>query len=100
MDDTRFADALRQILAARGLTQADIASAAGINKSTISNLLASRRPPSLDNLLRLAAALAVSVDQLLGRAELLPGRMPAEVLSDAVLLQELQKRLQDRNGKR
>ncbi len=51
----------------RGLTQADLARRAGMQAASISHFEPGQRLPSLDSLVRLADALEVSVDMLLGR---------------------------------
>lgn len=52
---------------ASGLTQADLAKAAGVPRSTITNLESGAGNPSLANLARLASALQVSIEELLAR---------------------------------
>jgi DNA-binding XRE family transcriptional regulator len=49
----------------RGLTQQQLAAAAGISKPYISQIEGEARTPSIDVIKRLAAALAVDVDDLL-----------------------------------
>ena len=51
----------------RGMTQADLGSAAGIAPAAISHFETGQRVPSVESLLKLADALSVSVDFLLGR---------------------------------
>lgn len=52
----------------RGLTQAELGIQAGIAAASVSHFETGQRSPSLDSLVKLADALAVSVDVLLGRA--------------------------------
>ncbi len=59
--------ALREM---RGLTQAELGSRAGIAAASISHFETGQRIPSLDSLIRVADALDVSVDALLGRIPL------------------------------
>jgi transcriptional regulator with XRE-family HTH domain len=56
--------AMRQ---ARAFTQADLAKAAGLPRSTITNLESGAGNPSLANLGRLAEALQVSIEELIAR---------------------------------
>jgi transcriptional regulator with XRE-family HTH domain len=57
--------ALREL---RGLTQAELGSRAGIGAASVSHFETGQRTPSLESLVKLADALQVSVDVLLGRA--------------------------------
>jgi transcriptional regulator with XRE-family HTH domain len=52
----------------RGLTQAELGKRAGMAAASISHFETGQRAPSLESLVRLADALHVSVDTLLGRA--------------------------------
>jgi transcriptional regulator with XRE-family HTH domain len=51
----------------RGLSQAELAAKCGFQPSAVSHFEAARRAPSFDNLRRLADALNVTIDYLLGR---------------------------------
>ncbi|MGD8450529.1 MAG: helix-turn-helix transcriptional regulator [Phycisphaerae bacterium] len=62
-----FADRLRKIRLERGLSQTDLAKRARFQPSAISHFETRTRSPSFDNLRRLADALGVSIDYLLGR---------------------------------
>jgi transcriptional regulator with XRE-family HTH domain len=62
-----FGELLRTAREAKGLTQAELAQRAGFQPSAIAHFEAGRRTPSLDNFRRLADALAVTLDFLLGR---------------------------------
>ena len=53
----------------RKLTQGQLANAAGLPPSSVSHFESGARKPSFDNLKRLAGALAVTTDYLLGRAD-------------------------------
>jgi transcriptional regulator with XRE-family HTH domain len=64
---TEFAERLRKIREEKGLTQAELAQRSGLQPSAIAHFEAGRRSPSLDNLRRLADALSVTLDYLLGR---------------------------------
>jgi transcriptional regulator with XRE-family HTH domain len=50
----------------RGLTQAQLGAASGLNRTAISHFEAGRREPNLPNLVRLAEALGITTDHLLG----------------------------------
>ncbi|MVB04204.1 helix-turn-helix domain-containing protein [Agrobacterium vitis] len=50
----------------KGVTQAEVASAAGISRTQIANLERGRGEPSISSLIRLAAYFCVSTDYLLG----------------------------------
>jgi transcriptional regulator with XRE-family HTH domain len=63
-----FADRLRKTREAKSLSQAELGQKAGLQASAISHFEAGRRSPSFDNLIRLADALSVTLDFLLGRA--------------------------------
>lgn len=68
-DDRIFQARLAQARALRQLSQADLGKKTGIPASSISHFEAGTRKPSFDNLRRLANALSVSTDYLLGRVE-------------------------------
>ncbi len=57
---------LRELRAQRGLTLAQVAERASIDLSTLSRLESGKRRLALDHLPRLAAALGVSADELVG----------------------------------
>ena len=52
----------------KGLTQAQLAEKLNVQQSTISMIENEERNPSVDVLLKLAAALGVTVDELIGKA--------------------------------
>lgn len=64
-----FSERLRAARALKGLSQTDLAKKTNLQPSAISHFENDRRSPSFDNLKRLADALEVTVDYLLGRAE-------------------------------
>jgi len=64
--DLRVRRRLRELRARQGMTLDDVASRAGIDVSTLSRLESGKRRLALDHLPRLAAALSVSTDELLG----------------------------------
>ena len=64
-----FSDRLRAAREMRKLSQGDLASKAGFQPSAISHFETGGRSPSFDNLKRLADALNVTTDYLLGRTE-------------------------------
>src|SRR5262245_34515553 len=63
-----LAPTLRQLRERRGLTQAQLGFRADMAAASISHFETGQRVPSLDSLVKLADALEVSVDALLGRA--------------------------------
>lgn len=67
-DTRRLSENLSVIRQMRGLTQAELGTRAGIAAASISHFETGQRQPSLDSLVKLADALDVSADALLGRA--------------------------------
>ena len=65
----KFPDILRGAREGKNLSQTDLAERSGLQPSAISHFETGKRAPSFENLKRLADALTVSVDYLLGRAE-------------------------------
>lgn len=65
----KFADILRELREAKKLSQTELAEKSGFQPSAISHFETGRRSPSFDNLKKLADALAVSIDYLLGRQD-------------------------------
>lgn len=63
----KFPEILRKTREDKGLSQAELAEKAGMQPSAISHFEAGRRSPSFENLKRLADALTVTIDYLLGR---------------------------------
>lgn len=63
----RFARSLRTLREARNLDQQDLAERSGLAPSAISHFETCRRTPQLHNLIRLADALGVSLERLVGR---------------------------------
>ena len=62
-----FPERLRAARDKRGLSQGELATRAGLQASAISHFETGARKPSFDNLRRLADALEVTTDYLLGR---------------------------------
>jgi transcriptional regulator with XRE-family HTH domain len=62
-----FGDRLRRTREEKRLSQAELAQKTGFQPSAISHFESGRRAPSFDNLKKLADALSVSIDYLLGR---------------------------------
>lgn len=63
-----FQERLRTAREARELSQGELATKAGLQASAVSHFETGTRKPSFDNLKRLADALRVTTDYLLGRA--------------------------------
>jgi transcriptional regulator with XRE-family HTH domain len=64
--EARVRHRLRQLRVERELTLADVARSAGLDVSTVSRLESGKRRLALDHIPALAAALGVSIDELLG----------------------------------
>jgi transcriptional regulator with XRE-family HTH domain len=62
-----FGERLRHTRESKGLSQSELAHKAGFQPSAIAHFESERRSPSFENLRRLADALAVTIDFLLGR---------------------------------
>jgi len=60
-----FGHNIRRLRSERGLTQADLALKAGLNRSYLGNVERGQRNISLDNIAKVAHALAVSPEVLL-----------------------------------
>lgn len=63
-----LAPTLRELRERRGFTQAELGARADMAAASVSHFETGQRVPSLDSLVKLADALEVSVDALLGRA--------------------------------
>jgi transcriptional regulator with XRE-family HTH domain len=72
-DHVALRDNLKSFRELRGLTQAELGSRAGIAGASISHFETGQRLPSLDSLIKLADALEVSTDALLGRTQVETG---------------------------
>jgi transcriptional regulator with XRE-family HTH domain len=66
---TIFPERLKAARNLRGLNQDQLAERSGLKSSAISHFETANRKPSFDNLKRLADALGVTTDYLLGRAD-------------------------------
>lgn len=65
----KFQDILRRVREQKQMSQADLADRAKLQPAAISHFENGRRAPSFANLQKLADALLVSIDYLLGRKE-------------------------------
>lgn len=91
--DARVRRRLRELRTEQGLTLAQVAERASIDLSTLSRLEAGKRRLALDHLPRLAAALGVSADDLLGSGPPQDPRVRAEpVRRDGITLWPLTRR--------
>lgn len=77
VSSANFPERLRAARDRRGVSQADLAAKSGFEPSAISHFESGRRSPSFENLRRLADALNVSTDYLLGRDEHVGAAGPA-----------------------
>lgn len=68
-NDDIFRERLKSARDLRSMNQADLATKAGLPSTAISHFESGTRKPSFDNLRRLAIALEVTTDYLLGLAE-------------------------------
>jgi transcriptional regulator with XRE-family HTH domain len=75
-----FPERLRQARELRQLSQAELAARARLQPSAVSHFETGTRRPSFDNLRRIADALEVSTDYLIGRSDSLSGSAGADVL--------------------
>ena len=75
-----FPERLRSARLKRGLSQSELAEKAKLPPSSISHFESGSRKPSFDNLKRLASALEVSTDYLLGRVDQMDSVGPAEAI--------------------
>lgn len=64
-----FRERLAQLRSIRGVTQAELAAKAGLPPAAISHFETGFRFPTAPTLMKLADALAVSIDYLLGRVD-------------------------------
>jgi transcriptional regulator with XRE-family HTH domain len=64
-----FKDRLRRAREKRGMSQAELGTKTGLKPAAVSHFETGQRSPSFDNLRKLADALNVSVDYLLGRID-------------------------------
>jgi transcriptional regulator with XRE-family HTH domain len=64
-----FRKRLKEVRELRGLNQAELAKKAGMQATAISHFETGSRAPSFDNLRRLADALNVATDYLIGRSD-------------------------------
>ena len=64
-----FGQNLQQVRTQKGLTQAQLAEKVSVTNATISNWESAYRSPDINDLVKLADALRVSLDYLAGRSE-------------------------------
>lgn len=65
----QFSDRIRQVRTMRGITQEQLAEMADISRVMIGRYETTDQLPALDTLIRIADALGVSTDYLLGRTQ-------------------------------
>lgn len=80
-----FPERLRKVRELRQLSQAELATRAGLQPSAVSHFETGARRPSFDNLRRLANALEVTTDYLLGRSDSIIGK------ADDVLYRDIER---------
>jgi len=86
-----FSQRLRQARDNAGLSQSQLAEKIGLHTGSLSHLENRRRVPSLDILEKLSDELGVSVDWLLGRADI-PQSFSPEIQQLVKLARQLNKR--------
>lgn len=79
-----FRDRLKKTRESRGLSQSQLAELIGLPPSSISHFENGPRKPSFDNLKKLAGALHVSIDFLLGTSDEQEGVAQVDVLARKV----------------
>jgi transcriptional regulator with XRE-family HTH domain len=98
-----FPERLREARSLRGLSQEDVARKSGLQPSAVSHFESGTRKPSFDNLRKLADALDVTIDYLVGRVAAATGAVPAKLFRKVGQLssadQELIEQMADRLGK-
>jgi transcriptional regulator with XRE-family HTH domain len=83
-----FREKLRRAMQRQGLNQQQLARKAGVSDSEVSRILGGKSRPGLDNALRLARAVGVSLDFLADEAEEVdPSRGPDSAWEQEVLEQ-------------
>ena len=93
-DGGMFAERLVAARELRGMSQGVLAEKCGLPPSSISHFEAAKRKPSFANLRKLASALEVSTDYLLGRVESANPASEADVLfRDAQKLSDEDRKL-------
>ena len=75
-----FPSRLKKARELRGLSQAEVAARSGMQVSAVSHFETGGRKPSFDNLRRLAQALDVTTDYLIGRVDEVGGTANADRL--------------------
>ncbi len=104
-----FKDRLRAARELKGMSQSELAVAAKLPPSSIAHFESGARKPSFDNLRRLAAALVVGTDYLLGRVDTPDMAMEGDPLyrhmanisgADRGLAEDFLKMLADRNQRK
>ena len=79
-NDRVFGDRLKAARDLRRMSQGELAEKCRLPPSSISHFESAKRKPSFDNLRKLAAALEVTTDYLLGRSETIATGAEADVL--------------------
>lgn len=83
-NESQFQKRLQQTRKMRELNQDQLATKAGMPSTAVSHFESGARKPSFDNLRKLADALEVSIDYLMGRTEKISGKqaVDAEIFRD------------------
>lgn len=72
---------IKEVMDERKVTSVWLAEQVGISKVAVSNIITGKNSPSVDNLLKIAEALNVSITYLLGVEESLPHGTSFDTLS-------------------
>ena len=83
-----FAERLRAILAQKKMSQAELAKAAGLSEQTITNYVQGDRRPNTDIVVKIAKALSVSSDYLLGLQDVTSGNLDIQYIHRTLGLSE------------
>ena len=97
----KFQTRLKEILAERELKQADLCRATGIPTSLMSNYVKGKASPTLDNAIKIAEKLNVTLDELVGRNVEFesPPKQTIDVMPEEAELVRMFQSL-DKSGKR
>ncbi|MFA7416648.1 MAG: helix-turn-helix transcriptional regulator [Rhizobium sp.] len=80
-----FATNLRRRAEQLGISNAEVARRAGLSDRRYGNYVSGRREPDLSTLIRIAAVLAVSVDELVGANEVHLARTSEEIFQERIV---------------
>ena len=79
-DNTAFAKRLRALLDEKGMRQKDLAAAAGVHEVLISRYCTGERIPKYSTLCKIASALGITVDDMMGEKRVNEAAKPESVV--------------------